>query len=113
MTKLHRAGFFVSLSAIALAFIGFWTAGTMGGIEFSSQVFWTGVIFPLVAAAAVTGLSWKWPIIGGCIGAVSPFAYFLTLEMDTFYRYLYTAVIILYFAGGVLLLITVIKKHRK
>ena len=97
MTKLHRAGFFICLAAVAIAFIGFWTAGTIGVIEFSSQYFWTFVIFPLVAAAAVTGLSWKWPLVGGSVGVVAvPFAFFLTLEMDTFYRYLYTAVIIFY-----------------
>jgi len=118
MTKLHRAGFFISLSAVALAFIGFWTAGTSEAIEFSSQYFWSFVILPLAVAAAVTGLSWKWPIIGGCVGFVSPVAFFIILEMDPIYRYLYTAAILIYFTGGVLLLISAIrtriciKKHE-
>lgn len=112
MTKLHRAGFFVSLAAVALAFSGFWVAGTAGAIEFSSQYFWVFVVLPLAAAAAVTGLAWKWPIIGGCVGVVSPFAFFFTLEMETLYRYLYTAVIIVYFIGGIMLLAAAIKAGR-
>lgn len=112
MTKLHRAGFFISLSAIALAFIGFWIAGTDEMIEFSSQYFWTFVILPLVLAVVITGLSWKWPLVGGCVSVVIPFAFFITLGMEPFYRDLYTAVILLYFAGGVLLLIAATKaKH--
>jgi len=109
MTKLHRAGFFVSLSAVAVAFIGCWTAGAMEAIEFSSQYFWVFVILPMVTAAAVTGLSWKWPIIGGCAGAASPLTLFFIIEMDPMYRYLYTAVILIYFAGGILLLMTTAK----
>ena len=113
MTKLHRAGFFISLSAVVLAFAGFWLAGTIGVIEFSSQYFWSFVILPLAAAAVVTGLSWKWPLIGGCIGISSLSAFFFTLEMETLYRYLYTTVITLYFVSGILLLITAIKGRRQ
>jgi hypothetical protein len=112
MTKLHRAGLSISLSAIVLAFAGFWITGTMEAIEFSSQYFWAYVILPLVIAAAVTGLSWKWPFIGGCIGVVTPFAFFVTYEMETVYRYLYLAVIIIYFTGGVLLLLAATKAFR-
>jgi len=112
MTKLHRAGLFVSLFAIILAFAGFWIAGTIGKIEFSSQYFWTYVILPLVIAAAVTGLSWKWPLTGGCVGVVTPFAFFFTCDMETVYRYLYLAMIIIYFTGGVLLLAAAIKAFR-
>lgn len=112
MSRLHRAGFIISLSAIIIAFIGFWTAGTIGVIEFSSSYFWSSVMLPLVMAAAVTGLSWKWPLIGGCIGVITPLALFFTVEMEILYRYLYTAVIIIYFAGGILLLITAIKQRR-
>jgi hypothetical protein len=112
MTKIHKAGLFICLSAIIFAFAGFWIAGTIGTIEFSSQYFWAYVILPLVTAAAVTGLSWKWPFIGGCVGVLTPFAFFVTYEMETFYRYLYLAVIITYFLGGVLLLSAAIKAFR-
>lgn len=112
MTKLHRAGFFVSLSAVVLAFVCFWIAGTIEAIEFSSQYFWAFVIFPLVIAAAVTGLSWKYPIIGGSVGVVTPFALFFMFEMETLYRCLFTAAILVYFVGGVLLLTAAIKALR-
>jgi hypothetical protein len=109
MTKLHRTGFFVSLSTVAFAFLGFWIAGTVGVIEFSSGYFWGFVILPLAGAGAVTGLSLKWPIIGGCIGVLTPLAFFFTHNMEAFYRYLYLAAIIVYFTGGILLLAAAIK----
>jgi ABC-type sugar transport system permease subunit len=112
MTKLHRTGFFVNLSGVILGFVGFWIAGTMGVVEFSSQYFWTFVIFPLVIAAVVTGLSWKWSIVGGSVGVVTPLALFFIIEMEALYRYLFIAVILLYFAGGVLLLLNAIKMRR-
>ncbi len=113
MTKLHRAGFFISVAAVALAFIGFWAAGTAAAIEFSSSYFWVFVVLPLALAATVTGLSFKWPLVGGCAGVITPFFLFFTLEMDTFYRNLYTAVILVYFAGAAILLIEAIKKPLK
>jgi|WetSurMetagenome_2_1015567.scaffolds.fasta_scaffold715291_1 hypothetical protein len=112
MSKLHRIGLVFSVSAVALVFLGFWIAGTAGEIEFSSSYFWTFVILPLAVAAGLTGLSWKWPIVGGCTGVVSPFAFCFTLDMDTFGRWLYTAAIILYFTGGILLLIAAIKAKK-
>jgi hypothetical protein len=111
MTKLHRAGFFCCLSGVVLAFAGFWTAGTIGVIEFSSQYFWFYVLFPLLTAAAVTGLSWKWSVCGGSIGVVSPVLFFFIMDMDTLYRYLFGATIIMFFTGGVILLIASIKRN--
>lgn len=100
------------LAGVVLAFAGFYIAGTIGVIEFSSQYFWTFVLFPLLIAAAVTGLSWKWPIAGGPAGVASPLALFFVTEMETLYICIYSAAITLFFAGGVLLLINSIRAGR-
>lgn len=100
------------LSGVILFFAGFYIAGTIGVIEFSSQYFWFFVLFPLMIAAAVTGLSWKWPVVGGSIGVVTPVALFFTAEMETLYRCLLYAATCLFFTGGILLLITTIKAGR-
>lgn len=110
MTRLHRTGFYLCSAGVITAFAGFWIAGTVEAIEFSSSYFWTFTVLPLALIAVVTGLSWKWPVIGACAGLVCPFTLFFTLELDTVYRYLYTAVTVLYFAGGVLLLVDNLKK---
>jgi len=112
VTKLHRIGLFIMLAGVVLAFAGFYIAGTIGVIEFSSQYFWTFVLFPLLIAAAVTGLSWKWPIVGGSVGVISPLAFFFVTEMETLYFYLYSATITLFFAGGVLLLVNTVRAGR-
>jgi len=113
VTRLHRTGFIFCLSGVTLAFTGFYVAGTIGVIEFSSQYFWLFVLFPLIVAAAVTGLSWRWPIIGGSAGVVTPLALFFAAEMESLYFYLYSAATSLFFTGGVLLLITSVRTARE
>jgi hypothetical protein len=109
MTKLHRIGFFVCLSLVALVFVIFLVAGIAGGIDFKSSYTWTFIVIPLVLAAIITVLYRKWSIISGSIGVITPFFLCFILEMGTLGRYLFTAVILLYFTGGVLLLIDAIK----
>ena len=109
MTKLHRTGIIFCLSGIVLAFAGFYVAGYAGAIEFSSRHFWFFVLFPLFAAAGVTGLSWKWPIVGGAIGVVMPLALFFVTDMESLYLYIYSTTITLFFTGGVLLVITTVR----
>ncbi len=113
MTNLHRIGLIFCLSGIILVFIGFYVAGTIGVIEFSSRYFWLFVLFPLLIATAVTGLSWRWPVIGGSVGVVTPLALFFVTEMESLYFYLYSAAASLFFIGGVLLLITSVKTARE
>ena len=100
------------LSGVILFFAGFYIAGTIGVIEFSSQYFWFFVLFPLMIAAAVTGLSWQWPVVGGSVGVVTPVALFFLTETETLYRCLFYTATCLFFTGGILLLITTIKAGR-